>query len=88
MGDFLDADCVFATLIGGGIFTLKSWKNTIGEKTYYNVLFELAESARTAGFVIYITEGRHQIGRTALLNIARRFQIPLGDILTRCAVAP
>ena len=86
MGNFLDADCVFATLITNGVFMLKVWKNTIGDKPHYNVMFDLAESARRAGFVVYITEGRHQIGRTALLNISRRFQIPLGDILTRCAV--
>lgn len=86
MGDFLDADCVFATLITDGVFTLKVWKNTMGDKPLYHVMFELAKSARTAGFVIYIRGGRHQIGRTALLNIARQFQIPMGDILTRCAV--
>ena len=78
MGDFLDADCVFATLISGGVFTLKVWKNTLGNKSFYNVIFDLAESARRAGFVVYVTEGCHRIGRTALLNIARQFQIPLG----------
>jgi len=88
MGDFLDADCVFSALISGGVFTQKVWKNTIGSKLDYNVMFDLAESARRAGFVIYVAEGCHRIGRTALLNIARRFQIPLGDILTRCAAVP
>jgi hypothetical protein len=86
MGDFLDADCVFAALISGGVFTLKVWKNTMGDKPYYDVMFEMAKSARMAGFVIYVTNDCHRIGRTALLNIARQFQIPLGDILTRCAV--
>ena len=86
MGDFLDADCVFATLISGGVFVLKVWKNTIGDKPYYHVMFDFAESARRAGFVIYVAEGCHRIGRTALINIARQFNIPLGDILTRCAV--
>ncbi|MDR2575531.1 MAG: hypothetical protein LBC52_03720 [Treponema sp.] len=88
MGDFLDADCVFAALISGGVFTMKVWKNTMGDKSYYHVMFDLASSARRAGFVIYVVEGCHQIGRTALINIARQFQISLGDILTRCAVAP
>jgi hypothetical protein len=87
MGDFLDADCVFAALISDGVFTLKVWKNTMGDKPYYNVMFEMAESARIAGFTIYVTDGCHRIGRTALLNIARRFQISLGDILTRCVAA-
>ena len=86
MGDFLDAECVFSTLISDGVFTLKVWKNTAGEKTSYHVMFELVESARRAGFIIYIAEGRHCIGRTALLNIVRQFKFPLGDILTRCAV--
>jgi len=86
MGDFLDADCVFAALISAGVFTPKIWKNTIGNKLNYNVMFDLTESARMAGFVIYIVDGCHRIGRTALLNIARRFKISLGDILTRCAV--
>jgi hypothetical protein len=88
MADFLDADCVFGTLVSDGVFTLKVWKNTRGDKPYYNVMFDLASSARMAGFTIYVMDGRHRIGRTALLNIARQFQIPLGDILTRCAVVP
>jgi len=87
MGDFLDADCVFTTLISGGVFMLKVWKNTMGDKPHYHVMFDFAESARRAGFVVYVVGGCHRIGRKALLNIARQFQISLGDILTRCAVA-
>ena len=86
MDDFLDAECVFSTLISGGVFSFKIWKNTLGEKLTYHVSFELAESARRAGFLIYIKEERHCIGRTALLNIVRQFNFPLGDILTRCSV--
>jgi len=86
MGDYLDADCVFGTLISDGIFALKVWKNTLGEKPHYNVMFELSESARRAGFVVYIKESRHCIGRTALLNVAQRLNLPLRDILVRCAV--
>jgi len=88
MDNFLDADCVFAALISNGIFTSKVWKNTMGTKPYYDVMFDLADSARRAGFVIYLTNNCHRIGRTALLNIAEQFKIPLGDILIRCAVTP
>jgi len=88
MNDYLDAECVFAALISGGFFTKKVWKNTLGDKTNYHVMFELAEFPKTIGFVVYIIGGYHRIGRTSLINKVRQLNIPLGDILTRCAVVP
>ena len=83
MSDYLDAECVFVNLFSNSIFTFKVWKNTVGEKLSYQVSFELADSARRAGFLVYIKEARHCIGKTALLNISKQFNFPLGEILTK-----
>ena len=86
MDDFLDADCVIDALFAMGIFTRKVWKLSKGIASSYDVIFELADSARIAGFTVYIKGTYHCIGLTALVNQSRRFNIPVDDIIVQCAI--
>jgi hypothetical protein len=86
MDDFLDADCVLDTLFKKGVFTRKLWKLEKGTASSYDVCFEFADSARIAGFIIFIKGTYHCIGLTALCNHSRRFGIPVDDIISRCAL--
>jgi hypothetical protein len=87
MTGYLDADCVFNTLFTKGVFTRKIWKlDRITANDYY-VSFELVDSARIAGFTIYIRGTYHCIGITALNNQARRFGLSADDIIVQCAIS-
>jgi hypothetical protein len=86
MDDFLDADCVIGALFDKSVFTRKVWKLNRGTASSYVVNFEFADSARIAGFIIYIKGTYHCIGVTALLNQSRRFNIPVDDIILQCAI--
>jgi hypothetical protein len=86
MNDFLDADCVIRSLFEMGVFIKKIWKLSRGTTDSYDVTFEFAESARIAGFIIYIKGTYHCIGVTALLNQSRRFNIPVDDIISQCII--
>jgi len=86
MGGFLDADCVINALFTKGVFSKKSWKLSKGIASSYDVNFEFADSARIAGFTVYIKGTYHCIGLTALVNQSRRFNIPVDDIILQCAI--
>jgi len=86
LNDFLDADCVIGALLTKGVFTKKAWKLSKGTASSYDVNFELANSTRIAGFIIYIKGTYHCIGLAALLNQSRRFNIPVDDIILQCAI--
>jgi len=86
LNDFLDADCVIGALFAKGVFTKKTWKLTRITASSYDVNFELANSTRIAGFIIYIKGTYHCIGLAALLNQSRRFNIPVDDIILQCAI--
>jgi hypothetical protein len=87
MDGFLDADCVINALFGAGVFTIKLWKLNKVTASSYDVSFEFADSARIAGFTIFIKGTYHCIGLTALLNRSRQFHIPVDDIILRCAIS-
>jgi hypothetical protein len=86
MNGFLDADCVMSALFAKGVFTKKTWKLNRGTVSSYDVTFEFADSAKTAGFTIYIRGTYHCVGLTAILNQSRRFSIPVDDIILQCAI--
>jgi hypothetical protein len=86
MDGFLDADCVMGSLFDKGVFTKKTWRLSKGAANSYDVSFEFADSARIAGFIFYIKGTYHCIGLTALLNQARRFKIPVDDIILQCVI--
>jgi len=86
MDDFLDADCVLTALFDKGVFTRKIWKLGRVTASSYDVIFEFENSAKTAGFIIYIKGTYHCIGVTALLNQSRRFNVPVDDIILQCAI--
>ena len=86
MDGFLDADCVINALFTRGVFTQKIWKLSRGTANSYDVNFEFADSARIAGFTVYIKGTYHCIGITALLNHSRRFSVPVDDIVLQCVV--
>jgi hypothetical protein len=86
MDGFLDADCVINALFDKGVFSRKSWKLSKGIANSYDVIFEFANSARIAGFTVYIKGTYHCIGLTALVNQARQFNIPVDDIVLQCAI--
>jgi hypothetical protein len=87
MGDFLDAECVINALFREGVFRKKLWKLDRVTASSYDVSFEFADSARIAGFVIYIKGTYHCIGVTALRNHSRRFNISVvDDIFSSCAL--
>ena len=89
MNGFLDADCVINVLFDKGILTRKLWKLNRGTASSYDVIFEFADSARIAGFAVYIIGTYHCIGLTALANQSRKFNIPvdvIDDIMARCAI--
>jgi hypothetical protein len=86
MPGFLDADCVVTALFAKGVFTRKLWKLERVGFSSYDVLFEFAGSARIAGFTVFVRDGLHCIGLTALLNQSRKFEIPVDDIFLRCAL--
>jgi len=86
MTDYLEADCVLNSLFAKGIFTEKDWKLKRVTSSSYDVSFEFADSARIAGFTVYIIGTYHCIGVTALLNQARRFRLAVGDILVQCVI--
>jgi hypothetical protein len=54
MDGFLDAECVVSALFESGIFTRKAWKLDKVTASSYDVIFELADSARCAGFTIFV----------------------------------
>jgi hypothetical protein len=87
MDGFLEADCVVNTLFEKGVFTRKLWKLNKVTADSYDVSFEIADSARIAGFVVYIKGTYHCIGLTALLNHSRRFHIEVDDIISCCALS-
>jgi len=84
MDGLLDADCVITALFTKGVFTRKDWKLSRGTTSSYDVNFEFADSAKIAGFIVYIKGTYHCIGVTALLNQSRRFNIPVDDIILQC----
>ena len=86
MDNFLDADCVINALFAKGVLTQKLWKLNKGTTNSYDVNFEFADSARIAGFTFYIKGIYHCIGLTALLNQAKRFNIPVDDIVLQCVI--
>ena len=86
MDDFLDADCVINALFSKCVFSKKTWKLMKVTANNYDVNFEFADSARIAGFTVYIKGTYHCIGLTALLNQARRFSISVDDIVLQCAI--
>jgi len=86
MDGFLEADCVINALFIKGVFTRKAWKLSRGIANSYDVNFEFTNSARIAGFTVYIKGTYHCIGLTALLNQSRRFGIPVDDIVLQCAI--
>jgi len=86
MRDYLEADCVIDALFAKGIFTKRDWKLGKVTSSSYDVSFEFADSARIAGFTIYIIGTYHCIGMTALLNQARRFNLAVDDLLVQCAI--
>ena len=86
MNDFLDADCVIGALFAKGVFTEKAWKLSKGTASSYDVTFEFANSAKIAGFTVYIKGTYHCIGLAALLNQSRRFNVPVDDIILQCAI--
>jgi len=86
MDRFLEADCVINALFDKGVFSKKVWKLSRGTASSYDVNFEFLNSARIAGFTIYIKGTYHCIGITALLNHARRFNIPVDDIVLQCVI--
>jgi hypothetical protein len=86
MDDFLDADCVINALFIKGVFTRKIWKLSKVSANSYDVIFEFTDSARVAGFTIYIRGTYHCIGITALINQSRRFNIPTDDIILQCSI--
>jgi len=86
MDGFLDADCVISALFSKGVFTRKIWKQNRVTSNNYDVNFEFVDSARIAGFTIYIKGTYHCIGLTALVNQSRRFNIPVDDIILQCII--
>ncbi|MDR3147102.1 MAG: hypothetical protein LBU00_01840 [Treponema sp.] len=86
MMDFLDAECVINALVDKGVFARKVWKLNKVTANSYDVIFELADSARCAGFTIFIKGTYHCVGVTALRNHSRRFGISADDLLSRCAL--
>jgi hypothetical protein len=86
MGDFLDAECVLDALFEGGVFTRKLWKLDKVTASSYDVSFEFADSARIAGFTIFIKGTFHCIGLTAFLNRSRQFRLSVADIVSSCAI--
>jgi hypothetical protein len=86
MNDFLDADCVLNALFSKGVLIRKDWKLNKGTAIMYEVTFEFKETAKIAGFVIYIKGTYHCIGLTALINQSKRFHIPVDDIIVQCAI--
>ena len=86
MPDFLDADCVISSLTKQGILTKKEW--LIPKATeVYNVIFEITDSPRTAGFAIYIRNNRHCIGTNALCNQSKRLAFTADSIIKECLAA-
>jgi hypothetical protein len=86
LNDFLDADCVFAALFTKGVLIKRIWKLSRVTATSYDVNFEFTNAARIAGFTVYIKEPYHCIGKTALVNLSNRFNIPVDDLIVQCAV--
>ena len=86
MNDFLDAGCVFDALFIKGILTKRIWKLNRVTASSYDVNFEFANMARIAGFTIYIKGTYHCIGMTSLINQAKRFNIPVDDIIVQCVI--
>jgi len=83
---FLDADCVVNALFAKGVFVRKIWKLNMVTADSYDVVFEFKDSAKIAGFIVYIRGTRHCIGLTALVNQSRHFKIPIDDIILQCAI--
>jgi hypothetical protein len=86
MDGFLDADCVINAFFEKDVFTKKPWKLSRGTTNSYYASFEFSNSARIAGFTIYIKGTYHCIGLTALLNQSRRFNVPVDDIMLQCII--
>jgi len=86
MGEYLDADCVFRALFDRGIFTKKEWRLGKVASGSYDTTFEFADSARIAGFTIYVIDNHHYIGQTALANQARKFKLAVDDLFSLCSV--
>jgi hypothetical protein len=84
--DFLDAECVINALFKKGVFTKKQWKLNKVTASSYDITFEPVNSARIAGFIIFIKGTYHCMGLTALCNHSRRFGIPVDDIISLCAL--
>ena len=86
MPDFLDAECVISSLFEQKILTPKNWYLPKATEIY-DVIFEMADSPRIAGFAVYIRDGRHCIGTTALFNQSKRFVFPIERIIEKCQAA-
>jgi len=86
MDDYLEADCVINALFNKGVFIKKEWKLRKGTADYYTATFEFKDAIKIAGFIIYIKGTYHCIGKTALINQSRRFDIPVDDLLVQCII--
>jgi hypothetical protein len=85
MDGFLDAECVIGALFRNGVFIERQWKLNKVTASSYDVSFELANSARIAGFTIFIKGTYHCVGLPAILNHARGL-ISVDDIISLCAI--
>ena len=86
MDGFLEADCVINALFSKGVLIKKYWKLDKITADSYDVTFEYMDKLKIVGFIIYIKGIYHCIGTTALINQARRFGIPVDDIILQCAI--
>jgi hypothetical protein len=87
MRDYLDADCVFTALIAKKIFNTFDWKIRRNNVVSYQVTFEHIKKTAISSFTVYIKEGRHCIGKTTLVNQAKRFHLPIDDVFLQCALS-
>jgi hypothetical protein len=83
MPDFLDADCVISSLVNQGVLVSKNWH--IPKATdIYNVIFDLVDSSRAAGFAVFMATFNHAINGTGLKENIIKSLKPLFFIQLLC----
>jgi len=83
---FLLADCVFRIFSEIGFIRYSDWKHETREM-YYTVSFFMNETrASTVSFEVIVSDGRHQITKSIVRLLEKRFSKNFGTVFSECVI--
>jgi hypothetical protein len=82
---FLNAECVFAYLMGIGFIKKENWKHETKE-LYYPVRFYITSSHGSLSFEIVTIERLHCVTKSSMRCLSKRHGINLDTVFAQCLI--